>query len=45
MKCNVNRTSMGMLGPTGIGGVLRNFEGEILLIFSMNVGVKESNEA
>lgn len=28
-----------------IGGVLRNSNGEVLLLFSKNVGVKESNEA
>lgn len=31
------------LRQAGIGGVLHDFKGEILIIFSMNVGVKKSN--
>lgn len=31
-------------GPTGIGDGLREDKGDVLLIFSKNVGVKESNK-
>lgn len=34
----------GKPGPVGIGGVLRNKDGVILLLFSMHVGCMEFNE-
>lgn len=35
----------GKPGPAGIGEVLHNSKGEILLMFYKNVGVRDSNEA
>lgn len=43
-KFNVDRAARGKSWPAGIGGVLRNFNGEIMLLFSKNAGVKKSNE-
>lgn len=37
--------SKGKWGLAGIGGVLRNSKGEVLLLFSKNVGVCNSKEA
>lgn len=44
-KFNVDGEVRGKLGPTGIGGVLRNSERAILLFFIESIGVKDSNEA
>ena len=44
LKFNVDGASRGKPGPTGIGGVLRNNKGEVLLMFSKH-GVCDSNEA
>lgn len=41
----MDKEARGKPGPAGIVGVLRNSKGEIMLLFSKNVGVKESNEA
>lgn len=45
LEFNVDRASRGKLGPAGIVGVLCNFKGNIPLMISQSVGVKESNEA
>ena len=45
LKFNVDGAAKGKLGPADIGGVLRNGKGEVLFMFSKNVGIKESNEA
>lgn len=45
LKFNLDGASRGKPRPTGMGGVLHNSKGEILFMFSMSVGVKESNEA
>lgn len=45
LKFNVDSAARGKLGPTGMGGVLRNCKGEVLFLFSKHVGVKDSNEA
>ena len=45
IKFNVDGAAKGKPGPAGIGGVLRNDKGEVLFMFSKNVGIKESNEA
>lgn len=42
---NVDRVTRGKPGPAGIGGVLHNSKGAILLMFYKNVGVRDSNEA
>lgn len=39
LKSNHDGTR-GKPGPTGIGGVLRNYKGEVLFMFKKNVGVK-----
>lgn len=45
LKFNVNGTNQGKPGLVGIWGVLRNHKGEVLYIFSKNVGIKDTNEA
>ena len=45
LKFNVDGATRGKLGPAGIGGVLRNDKGEVLLMFSKSVGIRDSNEA
>lgn len=40
LKFNVD----GKPGPAGIGGVLCNSNGEVLFMFSKNVGICDSNE-
>ncbi|KAK2638844.1 hypothetical protein Ddye_026639 [Dipteronia dyeriana] len=45
LKFNVDGLSMGMPGPTGIGGVLRDFNGKVLCIFSIYIGIQDSNMA
>lgn len=39
MKFNANGAAMGKSGLTGIGGVLRNTKGDVLLMFSKHAGV------
>jgi ribonuclease HI len=45
LKWNVDRSSPGKPGPAGIGGVLRDHNGLLLRLFSIPVGIKDSNEA
>ena len=44
LKFNVDGAARGKPGPAGVGGVLRDHKGDVLLMFSKNVGIKESNE-
>jgi hypothetical protein len=44
-KWNVDGSSLGKPGPLGIGGVLRNYNGILLVIFSLPVGILDSNVA
>ena len=44
-KFDIDRVARGKSGPAGIGHVLRNSKGKVLLMFSKDVGVNESNEA
>ncbi|XVF07321.1 hypothetical protein REPUB_Repub06bG0128200 [Reevesia pubescens] len=43
LKFNVDGFVMGKLEPGGIGGVLRNEDGIMLLVFSKSVGIVDSN--
>jgi ribonuclease HI len=43
LKWNVDGSSIGKLGPSGIGGVLRNHHGHLLGMFSVPVGILDSN--
>ena len=45
LKFNVDGSSRGKPVQAEIRGVLRNSEGEVLLMFSKNIGVCDSNEA
>ena len=45
LKFNVNGAEIGKPRPAGIGGVLRNDKGEVLLMLSKSVGIRYSNEA
>ncbi|XXG62464.1 hypothetical protein AAC387_Pa05g0816 [Persea americana] len=45
LKFNVDGPARGKSGPSGIGGVLHNSNGEVLYMFSKNVAVCDSNEA
>jgi ribonuclease HI len=45
LKWNVDGSSLGKPGPSGIGGVLRNHNGILLGIFSMSAGILDSNVA
>ena len=45
LKFNVDGTSRGNSRPTGIGEVLCNSKGEVLLMLSMFVGICDSKEA
>lgn len=45
LKSNMDGAACGKVGPVGIGGVLRNHNGEVLYMFSKHVGVKYSDEA
>ena len=42
-KWNVDGSSIGKVGPSGIGGVLQNHHGILLGIFSLSVGILDSN--
>ena len=44
-KWNVDGSSIGKLGPSDIGGVLRNHHGHLLGIFSLPIGISDSNIA
>jgi ribonuclease HI len=44
-KWNVDGSSLGKPGPSGIGGVLRNHHGHLLGMFSVLVGILDSNIA
>lgn len=45
LKFNVDGATKGILGPPGVGVVLRNRNGIVLALFSKHVGCMESNEA
>ena len=45
LKCNVDGVARGKPGPAVIGGILRNYKGEVLFMFSKYIGIKDSNEA
>ena len=45
LKWNVDGSSLGKPGPSGIGGVLRNHHGHLLGMFSVPVGILDSNIA
>jgi len=44
-KWNVDGFSLGKPSPSGIGGVLRNHHGHLLGMFSVPVGILDSNIA
>ncbi|XP_077232486.1 uncharacterized protein LOC143869814 [Tasmannia lanceolata] len=44
-KLNFDGSSLGNPGPAGIGGVLRNSEGDVVQAFSEPIGVADSTEA
>ncbi|XWS71347.1 hypothetical protein CRYUN_Cryun03dG0130500 [Craigia yunnanensis] len=45
LKFNINRSFKGNLGPSGIGGVLRDTKAAIKLVFSKAIGLADSNVA
>lgn len=45
IKFNVDASCRGNLGISGIGGVLNDHKGNILLMFSKNIGIQEPNIA
>lgn len=45
LKFNVDGAVRGKLGPTGIGGILRNYKVKVLFMFSKHAGVRDSYEA
>ena len=45
MKFNVDGAANGKPGTAGVTSVLRNHKGDVLFMFSNNVGKKDSNEA
>eukprot|EP00268_Persea_americana_P056466 TRINITY_DN6662_c1_g4_i1.p1 TRINITY_DN6662_c1_g4~~TRINITY_DN6662_c1_g4_i1.p1 ORF type:complete len:118 (-),score=15.06 TRINITY_DN6662_c1_g4_i1:217-570(-) len=45
LKFNVDGALRSKPGPTGIGGVLRNSKGDVVLMFSKHVGVCDSTKA
>ncbi|XVF88973.1 hypothetical protein PTKIN_Ptkin19aG0094400 [Pterospermum kingtungense] len=45
LKFNVDGSSLGKPGPAGIGGILRNHLGEVLIRFSKSISIADSNEA
>ncbi|OMO63114.1 hypothetical protein COLO4_32709 [Corchorus olitorius] len=45
LKFNVDGSAFGKHGPAGIGGVLRDEEGNTLVVFSKSIGVADSNFA
>jgi ribonuclease HI len=44
-KWNVDGSSLDKRGPSGIGGILRNHHGHLLGVFSIPVGILDSNLA
>lgn len=42
---NVDGVAQGKLGPAGIGGVLRNAKGVVLVTYFKSIGVGDSNKA
>ena len=45
MKFNVDGSARGQPGKAGIGGVLRDESGSIMLVFSKSIGIADSNMA
>ncbi|GJT03943.1 reverse transcriptase [Tanacetum coccineum] len=45
LKFNVDGSAMGKPSVAGIGGLLRNTDGVVLAIFSMSLGILDSNVA
>lgn len=45
LKWNVEGSAKGKQGVAGIGGVLRNDQGNVITMFSAHIGIKDSNEA
>lgn len=45
LEFNVDGFVRGKSGPMGIDGVLHNYKGEVLFMFSKHVSVCDSNEA
>ncbi|KAK3226182.1 hypothetical protein Dsin_006044 [Dipteronia sinensis] len=45
LKFNVDGSARGKPGPTGMCGVLRDANGKILCIFSLNINTQDSNKA
>ena len=43
LKFNVDGSVMGKPGPAGIGGVLRDENGKVLCLFSVHMGILDSN--
>ena len=44
-KFNVDGSARGKPGPAGTGGVLRDFKGKVICLFSFYVGISDSNAA
>ena len=44
-KFNIDGAAIGKPGPASIGGVLCNSKGDVLFMFSKQMGVCDSNEA
>ena len=44
LKFNVDGAARGKPGPANIGGILRNYKGDVLFMFSNYIGIKDSNE-
>ncbi|KAK2654687.1 hypothetical protein Ddye_014543 [Dipteronia dyeriana] len=45
LKFNIDGSARGSLGPAGIGGVLRDRSGKVIILFSVFIGINESNAA
>ncbi|KAK3183009.1 hypothetical protein Dsin_030295 [Dipteronia sinensis] len=45
LKFNIDESAKGSLGPTRMGGVLRNSRGRVLCLFSEDLGILDSNSA
>lgn len=45
LKFNIDGAPRGKLGLTGIGGVFRDSNRQVLIMFSKHIGVENSNEA
>ncbi|KAK3204439.1 hypothetical protein Dsin_018485 [Dipteronia sinensis] len=45
LKFNVDGLARGNPGPAGIGGVLKDNKGKVVCLFSLFVGIRDSNEA